>query len=104
MEKEYKRGILFAGIAVSESEKARVIEELEEVGPLTFTMHYSEEGWTATCDQIPSIIAGNTNPKPNDIEIQSEIRSAIFAALDVQFQKPEVESPYTNSFAYSVAE
>ncbi len=105
MEPIYKYGMLFAGEPVPESERLRVMEELSQTGQLTFELERSVEGWSAQCNEIPAIIAGNTNPNPSDIEIQSELRSAIFAAFNVQVEKPDVTSPYFQQdiFRYSVS-
>jgi hypothetical protein len=99
--KNYKYGMLFGGEPVSGSEKARVMEEIEKVGSLTFVLSISEEGWVAQCNEIPSIIAGNTNPNPSDVEITSEIRAAIFVAFDVKIEPAGIESPY-QEFRYSI--
>lgn len=103
MDTSYKYGVLFGGELVADSEKARVQKEIQKVGSLTFTIALSESGWSAQCKEIPSIIAGNTNPTPTNIEIESEIRSAIFATFDVKVDRPNVESPYQNSFKYSAS-
>ena len=96
--------MLFGGEPVSESEKARVMEEIQKVGSLTFVLTIGEEGWAAQCNEIPAIIASNTNPTPSDIEIKSEIRAAIFATFDVQLETTRgVESPY-QEFKYSIVE
>jgi hypothetical protein len=100
----YKYGMLFGGEPVPESEKARVMEEVKKVGSLTFALSISEEGWVAQCNEIPSIIAGNTNPNPSDVEITSEIRIAIFSTFDVKTESTGgVESPY-QEFKYSIVE
>ena len=99
--KNYQYGLLFAGEAVSLSEKARVMEEIEKVGSLTFALSLNDEGWVAQCNEMPALIAGNTNPHPSDIEIKSEIRSAIFSAFDVKTEPVGVESPY-QEFKYAI--
>jgi hypothetical protein len=91
MEPNYTYGMLFGGEPVSESERARVLEEVSKVGSLTFDIQKTDRGWSAQCKEVPAIIAGNTNPNPNQIEIESALRSAIFAAFDV---KVEQASPY----------
>jgi hypothetical protein len=101
--KNFKYGMLFGGELVSESEKARVMEEIGKVGSLTFALNIGEEGWVAQCLEIPSIIAGNTNPNPSDIEITSEIRVAIFSTFDVKIESAGIESPY-QEFKYSIVE
>src|SRR3989344_1744655 len=97
----YQYGLLFGGEPVSESEKARVIEEIKKVGSLTFSLSLNEEGWVAQCNEMPSLIAGNTNPSPSNIEIKSEIRATIFSAFDVQTEQMRIESPY-QEFKYSI--
>ncbi len=100
----YKYALLFGGEPVSASEKTRVIDEVKKLGSLTFALTMNEEGWAAQCNEMPALIAGNTNPHPTDIEIQSEIRTAIFAAFDVQTNQPgSVESPY-QEFKYTGAD
>src|SRR3990167_3521172 len=51
----YKYCMLFGGEPVSASEKDRVLEEVEKVGSLTFGLSFTTEGWTAQCNEIPSI-------------------------------------------------
>jgi predicted RNase H-like HicB family nuclease len=80
--------------AVSLDERARVMAELEKIGSLTFGINKDENGWIAQCDEVPGIIAGGTNPNPSPNEIESEIRSAIFAAFNVRETEPEARSPY----------
>jgi hypothetical protein len=89
---------LFNGSSnVSPEEKARVINELEQIGSmLTFKIHKTEDGWTAQCDQVSGIIAGGTNINPANSEIESQIRESIFAAFNVESK----ESPY---FTFSEA-
>ncbi|MFZ1075406.1 MAG: hypothetical protein WAN50_03475 [Minisyncoccia bacterium] len=80
--------------AISLDERARVTALIEKIGSLTFSLHKDEDGWTAQCEEVPAIIAGGTNPNPSENEIESEIRSAIFAAFNVQETEPEKKSPY----------
>ena len=98
----YKHGLLFGNEPVSESERARVLNEIEKVGTLTFSITSDEHGWAAQCNEVPAIIAGNSTTHPSDEEITSEIRSAIFAAFDVQIEAARtVESPY-QEFRYAI--
>jgi hypothetical protein len=99
MEK-YKLGLLFAGLPISDSERFRVGKEIEKVGGLTFKVDICEDGWSAECNEIGGIIAGNSNSKPTDAEIESEIRNAILSAFDVKFEENSIESPY--KFEYQV--
>lgn len=98
MEKEKTNiALIFAGLPVSEEERFRVGKEIEKVGGLTFgKIERSEDGWVAQCKEIPSIIAGNTNPKPTNTEIESEIRQAILAAfgVDVKMEEQQIKSPF----------
>ena len=80
--------------AISLDERARVMGELEKVGTLTFSVSKDENGWVAQCDEASGIIAGGTNPTPSTNEMESEIRSAIFAAFNVHETEPEAKSPY----------
>lgn len=99
----YKYGLLFGNEPVSQSEKARVIEEIQKVGgSLTFKIETSPEGWVGQCNEIPSIITGSTNHDPSDIEIKSEIQSAIFAAFDIKIEDRKIEAPF-QEFKYSLA-
>lgn len=86
---------------ISLEERTRVINELEKIGSLTFKIYQNKEGWTAECNEISGIIACNTNPKPSNLEIESQIRDAIFAAFNVRFENKTdaVESPL--KFEYS---
>lgn len=68
--------------------------ELEKIGTLTFSLSKDENGWVAQCDEVTGIIAGGTNPNPSPNEMESEIRSAIFAAFNVHETEPEPKSPY----------
>lgn len=90
---------IYAGLfgnnpAVSLDERARVINELEKVGSLTFDVSKNAQGWSAQCAELPSIITGGTNPNPSENEIESEIRSAIFAAFNVHETELDMKSPY----------
>ena len=80
--------------AISLDERARVTAELEKIGGLTFDLRKDGEGWVAKCEEVSGIIAGGTNPNPSANEIESEIRSAIFAAFNVHETEPEKKSPY----------
>ena len=101
MELENKFASLFGhNPDISLDERARVIKELEHIGSLTFGVEKDEEGWVATCNEVKGIIAGNTNPNPSDVEIESQIREAIYAAFNVKFEKKSTPSPFT--FEYSV--
>src|SRR3989338_8691425 len=79
--------------AVSMDERARVMAELEKIGSLTFSLSKDKNGWVAQCDEVTGIIAGGTNPNPSPNEIETEIRSAIFAAFNVH-ETIEPKSPY----------
>ena len=72
---------------ISLDERVRVISKLNKIGSLTFKIETDEEGWTAQCNEIKGIIASNTNPNPSVEEIESQIRDAVFTALNVQFDK-----------------
>jgi len=104
MEKaKYNFASLFGNSPILDEEKLRVGKQIEDIGGLTFKINFDEEGWTAVCKEVPAIIASNTNPTPTTIEIESQIRDAIFSAFNVQLQKTssEVESPFR--FEYSIA-
>lgn len=80
--------------SVSLDERARVAAELEKIGSLTFSLRKDENGWVAQCDEVPGIIAGGANPNPSPMEMESEIRSSVFAAFNVRETEPEPKSPY----------
>ncbi len=81
--------------SVSLDERARVASEIQKIGGgLNFVIRKNEDGWSAECKELSSIIAGGTNPDPSQNEIETEIRSAIFAAFNVQETAPEKKSPY----------
>jgi hypothetical protein len=91
---------IFAGLSVSDEERFRVGKEIEKLGGLTFKVQKGEDGWTAQCDQVDGIMAGNGNPNPSAAEIESEIRQAILAAFEVEVEQGSVQSPF--SFEYQV--
>ncbi len=78
---------------ISLDERARVINELQKIGELTFKISKTEEGWVAQCNQISGIITGGTNSKPTKSEIESQIRDAIYAAFNVKIREDR-ESPF----------
>lgn len=81
--------------AVSLDERARVTSEIQKIGgSLNFVVNKTEDGWTAQCKELSGIITGGTNPDPTGNEIETEIRSAIFATFNVQETAPEKKSPY----------
>ena len=85
---------------VSLDERARIIHELEKIGSLTFRVETHEDGWVAQCNEVSGILASNTNPNPTGIEIESQIRDAIFAAFNVKFDKKQ-EISNKSTFEYS---
>jgi|SRR3989344_3136116 len=89
---------LFGGnFNVSPEEKARVIDELEKIGgTLTFKIYKDKEGWTAQCNEVSGIIAGDTKINPTKSEIESHIRESIFSAFNIETE----ESP---RFTFTVA-
>ena len=94
--------LLFGNNAdISLDEKARVISELNKIGGLTFKISKDEEGWVAKCNEIPAIIACNTNPSPTSDEIESLIRDAVFSAFNVRFEKKPDSIKSSLSFNYS---
>jgi hypothetical protein len=72
---------------ISLDERARILNELQKIGSLTFNISKDEGGWVAQCEEIRGIIAGDTNPNPNNSEIESQIRDAIFSAFNVGDKK-----------------
>lgn len=85
---------------ISLKQRVRVAQEIEKIGGLTFTVQKDAEGWVAQCREVKGIITGNTNPHPTSIEIESQIRDAIFAAFNVKVEKRPVVSPF--GFEYVV--
>ncbi len=90
------RALIFAGITVSPEESFRVGLEIKKIGGLTFSkIKRSKEGWFTQCDQVPGIIAGNTNPNPDNVEIEAHIRQAIIAAFNIKVVgETSIESPF----------
>lgn len=79
---------------VSLEERVRVAQEIEEIGGLTFSVTKDAEGWVAQCREVKGIITGNTNPTPTAVEIESQIRDALFAAFNVKVEKRPLASPF----------
>jgi len=84
--------------AISLEERDRVIAELRKIGSLTFSIDVSGDGWIAQCKEIDGLIAANTNPTPSNMEIESQIREAVYTAFNVKFER--VPSPL--KFEYTV--
>lgn len=85
---------------ISLEERVRVTQEIEKIGGITFSVQKNAEGWVAQCREVKGIITGNTNPHPTSIEIESQIRDAIFAAFNVKLEKSAIASPF--GFEYVV--
>lgn len=85
---------------ISLDERRRVARELEKIGSLTFKVSKDEEGWMAQCKELPGIITGNTNSNPENSEIESQIRDAIYTAFNIKIQKKAILSDY-QKFKYS---
>ncbi|KKW11368.1 MAG: hypothetical protein UY50_C0015G0012 [Parcubacteria group bacterium GW2011_GWA2_49_9] len=85
---------------ISLEEKVRVMQEIQKIGGLTFRVKKDTEGWLAQCNEAKGIITGNTNPSPTAIEIESQIRDAIFVAFNIKIDKRSVASPF--SFEYLI--
>lgn len=81
-------------------ERARVAKELKKIGSLNFDVSKSKDGWMAQCKELPGIITGDTNPNPENDEIESQIRDAIYVAFNVKIQKKTILSDY-QKFKYS---
>jgi hypothetical protein len=90
-------------LGISSNERTRVEKEIEKVGGLTFKIHIEKDGWYAECKEVPGIIAANANSHPSSIEIESQIRDAIFAAFNVRIEKPSktVKSPFVFEYSFS---
>jgi hypothetical protein len=86
---------------ISEEERVRIYKEIEKLGGLTFEIEKHEDGWMAQCNQVKGIIAGNTNPNPSDIEVESQIRESIFAAFNVKRSKGSVASPLKFEYSFT---
>ncbi len=80
-------------------EKNRVNTELKKIGRPTFKVEKFEDGWTATCLEIPGLIAANSNPNPSDFEIESQVREAIYSAYNVKFEKVSTPAQFELSMA-----
>lgn len=99
------KDIKFAGLFgnnpdISLEEKTRVIGELQKIGSLTFLITVSEEGWIAECQEIDGLFAADKNPKATSLEIDSQIREAVYNAFNVKFNKIPVSVP--QKFEYAV--
>ncbi len=105
MEKDKNYAALFSNNPdISLDERARVISELQKIGGLSFTIHTDEGGWTAQCNEVDGIVAGNTNPHPSNAEIESQIREAVYIAFNVRVDKKDSESIASPlQFAYSIS-
>jgi len=88
---------------ISIEERDRVVKELEKIGSLTFKVEKFEEGWYASCKEVPSILAGNDNPNPSQSEINKEIRSAIYTAFAVECAPAKVKNKTRDVFAFQYA-
>jgi len=97
MENEKKYASLFGNNPdISQAEKDRVFAEIQKIGGLTFSIETDEEGWTARCNEMSGIIAGNTNPDPSNAELETQIREAIYAAFNVKYEnRSPVKFEYT---------
>jgi hypothetical protein len=92
MDKEKKYADVFGNNPnVSLEERNRVISQIQKIGSLTFSVQRHEDGWVATCLEVEGLIAGNTNPNPSQLEIDSELREAIYSAFNVKFEN--IKSP-----------
>lgn len=88
---------------ISSDERNRVVSELQKIGSLTFKVEKHEDGWMATCIEVPGIIAGNTNPNPSDFEVESQVREAIYAAFNVKFEKMASPAKFEMNFGLVTA-
>jgi hypothetical protein len=84
--KNEKKAMFFKG---NEAEDFRALERMSKQigelgGELHFTIHKTEDGWMAKCNEVEGIITGGVNPCPEDYEIQSQIREAIYTAFDIK--------------------
>ncbi len=73
----------------NEPENFVAVEKMEKQikdlgGMLHFTIHKSEDGWMAKCNEVEGIITGGLNPNPEPYEIESQIREAMYTAFDVK--------------------
>jgi len=87
---------------ISLDERTRVIGEIQKIGKLTFKINKHEEGWMAQCNEVSGIITGNTNPNPTKVEIESQIRDAIYAAFNVKVDTKRQETESAFLFGYSL--
>lgn len=97
----YEYSLLFGNEPVAESEKARVMEEVQKLGGLSFIVSQGEDGWSAQCSELPALIVGGTNSNPTSPEIEAEIRSAIFAVFDVKIEPRDTPS-LNQRFQYAI--
>jgi len=103
MKKELSYAFLFEEDSnVPPQEQARVFHAIHDIGGLTFRVERSEEGWTAQCNEVTGIIAGDTNSNPKDSDLELGIRNAILCAFDVRSGKKKPVLDDTNAFKYSM--
>jgi hypothetical protein len=89
MDSKHNIGLIFEGVNLSSKEKERVENELNSIGKtLTFSVEKGSDGWLATCNEIPGIIAGGLNLEPTDSEIKSQIRESILATFGAEEEEP----------------
>ena len=62
----------------------RMMDDIDKYsGKLTFNISFHDEGWTAQCLQIPTIITGSNNSQPTVKEIDELVKDAIFTAYAI---------------------
>ena len=63
----------------------RMNKQIRDLGGLLhFVITRAEDGWVAKCDEVEGIITGGLNANPDDYEIESQVREAIYTAFDVK--------------------
>ncbi len=73
-------------------------------GILHFTIRTDLDGWMAVCNEADGIVTGGINPNPDDFEIESQIREAIYTAFDVKIKiKPEILKTSVSELTLSLA-
>lgn len=101
MEKNKKFASLFGNNPdIALEERARVIAELQKLGSLTFLIEVDEDGWIAKCQEIEGLFAADTNPKASSVEIDAQVREAVYNAFHVKFNKIPLSVP--QKFEYAV--
>ena len=63
----------------------RMQKQLKELGGmLHFSIIKDKDGWMARCSEVDGLITGGGNTNPENFEIESQIRDAIYTAFHIK--------------------